>query len=112
MARFNVMAFVSVFFVTSAAAQVAPGDAQNPWQVSEEEKSSPSFDIVDDSAGSGSFRAKGSVIIAGTELIPNTTVGIGMFGERAERPDHTRSTNRDYSVPKTRKAAVGFALRF
>ena len=42
----------------------------------------------------------------------NTSVGFGMFGEKAERPDHARSTNRDYSVPKSRKAAFGVALRF
>ena len=112
MARFVAVAFTSMLFATSANAQVAANGAQNPWHVSQEEMASPNFDIFDESADSGSSGAQGSVIVAGTEVIPNTMVGIGMFGERAKRPDHTRSTNRDYSMPKNRKAAVGFALRF
>jgi hypothetical protein len=35
-----------------------------------------------------------------------------MFGEKAAPQEHARSINRDYSVPKSRKAAFGVALRF
>ena len=112
MARFVTIAFASVLFAAPVQAQVANSNAQSPWNISEDEAHSPSFDIVDDSTAAGNFGSKGSVIVAGTELIPNTMVGVGMFGERSERPDHARSTNRDYSMPKTRKAAVGFAFRF
>ena len=112
MARFVTIAFAFVLFAAPVQAQVANSSAQSPWNVSEDAMPSPSFDIVDDSTDLSNSGTKGSVIVAGTELIPNTMVGVGMFGERAERPDHARSTNRDYSMPKTRKAAVGFAFRF
>lgn len=111
MARFVTIALSALLIAAPVQAQVANGSAQSPWDVSQNEKSSPSFHIADDPA-SPDTSAKGSVIVAGKELIPNTTVGFGMFGERAERPDHARSTSRDYSLPKTRKAAVGVALRF
>ena len=109
MARFVSVAFASMLFATSAQAQVVANGAQSPWHVSQEERPAPSFDIVEDSADPGVSGSKGSVIIAGTDLAPNTVVG---FGERAEPPEHARSTNRDYLLPKSRKAAVGFALRF
>jgi hypothetical protein len=111
MARILTIALASVLSAAPLQAQVANTSAQNPWDVSEDEKSLPDFDIVDDSTGPGPA-TKGSVIIAGTELVPNAMVGFGMFGERAERADHARTTNRDYTMPKTRKAAVGVALRF
>ena len=111
MARFVSLAFASMLFAAPIQAQVANSNAQNPWDVSADEKSSRNFDIVDDATGAVGG-SKGSVIIAGTEVTPNAMVGFGMFGERAERPAHARSINRDYSLPKTRKAAVGFALRF
>ena len=112
MARFAAVAFASMLFATSAETQVVNNDAQDPWHVRPEKRASPNFGITDDSVDPGTSAAKGSLIIAGTDLTPNTMVGFGMFGERAERPDHARSTNRDYSMPKTRKPAVGFALRF
>ena len=112
MARFVAVAFASTLFATSVQAQVVANGAQSPWHVSQGERAAPNFDIADDSADPGNSDGNGSVIVAGTDLTPNTVVGFGMFGERAERPDHARSTNRDYLMPKSRKAAVGFALRF
>jgi hypothetical protein len=114
MARFLVpIALASVLFAAPVQAQVATNHAPNPWQVPVDIKSEPqrSFDIMDD-APSGQSGAKGSRIIAGTEVMANTAIGFGIFGEKAERPDHAMSINRDYSVPKTRKAAVGVAVRF
>lgn len=114
MPRFVLIALASVLFAAPIQAQVAKGHAPNPWQVIEEdeEEADRSFDIVDDTFDTDGSHSKGSRIIAGTEVMANTSIGFGLFGEKAERPDHTRSINRDYSVPKTRKAAVGVALRF
>ena len=112
MPRFVSIALASVLFAAPVQAQVAKDRVPPPGRSAK--KASPSaastssmtrFDI-DGSSG------KGSRIIAGTEVMANTSVGFGMFGEKAERPDHARSTNRDYSVPKSRKAAFGVALRF
>ena len=111
MARILTLAVASVFFAAPVQAQVATDSALSPWSVSEDEKASANFDIVDDSTGPGTA-TKGSMIVAGTELAPNAMVGFGVFGERTARPDHARSTIRDYSLPKSRKAAVGVAMRF
>ena len=112
MARFVTIAFASVLFTAPVQAQVAPNPAQNPWHVSDETKASPNFDIADDPSMANGSASKGSMIIAGTEVTSNAVVGFGIFGEKSDPPQHARSTNRDYSLPKTRKAAVGVALRF
>jgi hypothetical protein len=112
MPRFVLIALASVLFAAPTQAQVAKGHAPSPWQVSEEVKAERNFDIVDDTSDTDGSHGKGSRIIAGTEVMANTSIGFGLFGEKAERPDHARSINRDYSVPKTRKAAVGVTLRF
>ena len=115
MARLSVtIALASVLFAAPVEAQVATNHAQSPWQVRDDSKAGPerSFDISNDVSDPDGSNSKGSRIIAGTEVMANTAIGFGLFGEKAERPDHTRSTNRDYSVPKTRKAAFGVALRF
>lgn len=114
MARFVTIALASALFAAPVQAQVANDRAPSPWQVSDQSKpeTERSFDIVDDASDLGGSYGKGSRIIAGTEILANTAIGFGMFGEKSERPDHARSTNRDYSMPKTRKAAFGVALRF
>ncbi len=112
MARFVCIALASMLFAAPLQAQVAKDRAPSPWHVPEEVAAERSFDIVDDPADTGSSGSKGSRIIAGTEVMANTSIGFGMFGEKTDPPDHARSTNRDYSVPKSRKAAFGVALRF
>ena len=112
MARFVRIALASVLFTAPVQAQVAQDRAPGPFQMIEEQKPEPSFDIVDDTTDTDGSSSKGSRIIAGAELLANTTIGFGLFGEKADRPDHTRSINRDYSIPKSRKAAVGVAVRF
>ena len=112
MARFVSMALLSMLLTAPAQAQVAKSAASSPWQVSVEAEPERNFDIIDVSPDHDGSGTRGSRIIAGTEVMANTAIGFGMFGEKAERPDHARTTNRDYSVPKTRKAAFGVALRF
>lgn len=114
MARFVSIALASALFTAPVQAQVANSSAPSPWQVSAEAKPEMerSFDIVDDASDPSGSNSKGSQIVAGTEILANTAIGFGMFGEKSERPDHARSTNRDYSMPKTRKAAFGVAFRF
>ena len=112
MARIVTLALASVLFAAPVSAQVAQGHAPSPWQVSEEQKPERNFDIVDDGSETSGSSSKGSRIIAGTEVMANTSIGFGMFGEKAAPQDHARAINRDYSVPKSRKAAFGVALRF
>jgi hypothetical protein len=112
MARFVPLALASVLFAASAEAQVANSPAPSPWQVSNIDVPEPDFEIIDELAVPGPPGGKGSRIIAGTEVMANTAIGFGIFGEKAQPQDHGRSINRDYSVPKSRKAAFGVALRF
>lgn len=112
MARFVSIALMSVLFAAPAHGQVADSAELSPWQVGNIDVPEPGLEFIDELAVPGPPGGKGSRIIAGTEVLANTAIGFGMFGEKAERPDHARSINRDYSVPKTRKAAFGVALRF
>ena len=112
MARFVCIALASMLLAAPLQAQVAKDRAPSPWHITEEVASQRSFDIIDDAADTNSSGSRGSRIIAGTEVMANTSIGFGMFGQKADPPDHARSISRDYSVPKSRKAAFGVALRF
>lgn len=79
-------------------------------QATHEPRPAPSFDILDESAPNP--KSYGSRIIAGTEVMPNAMLGVGFFGERAEKSAHAPSIAREFTLPKSRKAAVGFSLRF
>lgn len=70
------------------------------------------YDIPDSAAYPSFGGMSGSRIVAGTELLPNTLVGIGMFGPKAEKSPHAAATARDLAVTRSRKAAVGLSLRF
>ena len=69
------------------------------------------YDVPDDQQTSvgGGF---GSRVLAGTELAPDTLVGFGIFGLKAEKSPHAAATARDLSVTRSRKAAVGLSLKF
>lgn len=110
MARLVAVALVISFSSFSGVAQAADRPA-SPWNGTEELRAPPSFDIPDETNVLNS-RTTGSRIIAGTELFPNTTVGFGMFGQKAEKSPHAPSIARELSLPKSRKAAVGLSLRF
>lgn len=112
MPRFVSIALASVLLTAPVQAQVVKDRVPSPWQVPEEKAAEPNFDIVDDGLDTSGTGTKGSRIIAGTEVMANTSIGFGLFGEKAERQDHAKSINRDYSVPKSRKAGLGVALRF
>src|SRR5688572_22774479 len=112
MTRFVSIALASVLIAAPVQAQAVKDRVPTPWQVPKEKADEPNFDIVDDALDAGSLGTKGSRIIAGTEVMANTSIGFGLFGEKAERQDHAKSINRDYSVPKPRKAGLGDALRF
>ena len=112
MPRFVTLAFGCVLFAAPVSAQVADRPAPSSSQAGDEQKPERSFDIVDEDPDTNGSGSKGSRIIAGTEVMANTSIGFGVFGEKANPPDHAKSIYRDYSVPKSRKAAFGVALRF
>ncbi|HEU0311198.1 MAG TPA: hypothetical protein VFR36_08280 [Sphingomicrobium sp.] len=112
MARFVTAVVASVLAAVPVQAQHAPSKATSPWHISEQKKPERSFNLADAPKDPGTAGDKGAKIVAGTELYPNATFGVGMFGEKSERPAQLPATNRDYTVPSTRKAAVGFALKF
>jgi len=51
-------------------------------------------------------------VMFGSELLDNGTAGFGMFGEETTGPAQSRATARDYTLPSSRKPAVGFSLKF
>lgn len=110
MARLVAVALLISFSSVSGLAQAADRPA-SPWNGSVEPRPSLSFNIPSDADLVGS-RSTGSRIIAGTELLPNTTVGFGMFGQKAEKSPHASSTVRELAIPKSRRAAVGLSFRF
>ena len=81
------------------------------WNGTEQPRPAPSFDIPNEPDLIGSS-TNVSRIIAGTEVLPNTTVGFGMFGQKVEKSPHASSTVRELAIPKSRRAAVGLSFKF
>ena len=50
--------------------------------------------------------------IGRTEIAPNTLFGFGMFGLKSEKSPQRAVTGRELDLPKQRRPAVGFSLRF
>ena len=112
MARFVPIAILVASLPGPALAQSQSANLAPKPMVIEEQQPEPSFDIPDDLSDSANLRPAGSWIVAGTEMVPNTMIGIGIFGEKVERAAQARATVRDFTLPKTRKPAVGFSLKF
>lgn len=53
-----------------------------------------------------------SLPFAATEIAPNATFGIGMFGLRRERSGLAPATVREVNSRRTRRAGVGFSFKF
>jgi hypothetical protein len=109
-----VLLLLSVPLLTTPgwAQSQASGQPSNPWQVAPEPKPAPSFGLSSSLTDPRSQFDHGTQLIAGTELMPNGQVGVGTFGERADRPVDMRATARDFTIPRQPKTAVGFSLRF
>lgn len=97
---------------TAAATAQPPGERQNPWQTDELRPAGRDFTMPGEHRDGAARPGSGSRIFAGEELMPNGVIGFGMFGEKAERSPHSRSIARELTLPKQRKAAVGFLLKF
>jgi len=110
MARLFLVAIAASLMSVSGLAQAADKSA-SPWKAPANPAAAPSYDIPDEKAA-GSGKTYGSRIFAGTELMPNAVVGVGRFGERAEKSAHAPSIARELAIPHQRKAAVGFSWRF
>lgn len=81
----------------------APFAAQPP--------SAASFDLSTASAPDGS-RRRSSGIIAGLDVAPGTTIGIGLFNARRARSSLAPDPQLDRAARGRRKAAIGINLRF
>ena len=110
MARLIATIFVLTLSPIAAGAHAAE-PSSNPWRTDVKVQSSRNFDIPDESS-KGAGRSWESRIFAGRELMPNGVLGVGMFGQKAEKGPLSAATARDYSLRKQRKAAVGFSLKF
>ena len=51
-------------------------------------------------------------MLAGTEVGPGATFGLGMFGLKREKSEIAPTTVREINLPKTRRAGLGLSLSF
>lgn len=110
MARLVATILLPLMSVSAGAHAADPSGI--PWRADVKTHHSRNFHITDQASDSKAGKAWGSRIIAGQQLMPNGMLGIGMFGQKAEKGPHSAATARDYAMPKQRKAAVGFSLKF
>lgn len=47
-----------------------------------------------------------------TEIGPNLTAGVGLFGPKRDKNYQRPVTGRELDLPKSRRAGVGFSLKF
>lgn len=111
MARLVATIFV-LTFSSIASGAIAAEPPSGPWHPDTKFQSSHSFQVPEVAAGGIAGKGWESRIFAGRQLMPNGVIGIGMFGQKMEKGPHSPSTARDLSMPKQRKAAVGFSLKF
>lgn len=109
MARLKPMLFLASLSSIAAAAQAA-----GPPGISLDQKARPhsNFDIPDQIARFGVSDRTESRIFFGREVMRNGVLGVGLFGRKTEKALHSPVTARDLSIPKSRKASVGFSLKF
>lgn len=112
MARLVSQILILTLIPGAAAAQAGGTATSDPWHSNEKIHSPRSFDIPDQPVDPRSDTRFGSRIIAGTQLTANGMVGFGLFGQKSEKGPLSAVTARDLALPKSRKAAVGFSLRF
>lgn len=110
MARLALVTLAVAASSVSGVAQAAERP-ENPWHEPRDIRQAPNFDIPNEIVVATS-RGSGSRIIAGAELIPNTMVGFGMFGQKADKSPHAPAVERELALPKSRKAALGLSFRF
>jgi len=111
MARLVLVALALSFSASGALAE-APNPPPSAWHVANEPMPPHSYDLMPIQMDERPAYDPEGRIVAGTEVLPNGTVGFGMFGERGKQSVHSRATVRDFTLPKARKPAVGFSLKF
>jgi hypothetical protein len=110
MARKSLFSLALIALPAAGLAQTQ-GQTPSPWQAAPEPPKTQSFDLSSTRTSLPSDNPD-SRVVAGTEVLPNTMVGFGMFGDQMQPSSHSRSTVRDFSLPRDRKPAVGFSLKF
>ena len=89
-----------------------PNSPASPWRADAEPRAMRSFDLSSTQTNQHSSNDPAGRVVFGTELLANGTAGFGMFGEESTQPAQSRATVRDYTLPRSRKPAVGFSLKF
>ena len=104
----------TLFLVMAAlAAGAQAGEPlKAPWSGIEKPPETSNFSMPHAAPAPTAEMNGGSRIFAGTALLPNTMFGLGLFGERVSGEPLAPVTGREIDLPKRRKAAVGFSLRF
>lgn len=82
------------------------------WSTRERAVPVRSFDIQNPQQSGRGDRDAGARIIAGRSLMPNGMFGLGFFGQKDAGASPGRVTGRELTIPKQRRAAVGFSLKF
>lgn len=103
----NPMLFLAIASLAAGAAASEPAPPGG-----DSGAAAPGYAIPRTPSAAATERRDGTRIFAGTALLPNTVFGLGLFGERARKEPLAPVTAREISLPKQRKAAVGFSLRF
>ena len=98
--------------IPAGTAWSQPAPAPDPWHVNVEPQAAPEPDLSLAEPSQYYSGARGSRIIAGTEVLPNGMFGFGMFGETKEDSARPPVTVGEFSLPKQRKPAVGFSFKF
>lgn len=107
-----VLIAVALSLTSGVGRAQTPNTSPSPLRAEVEPRPARSFDLSSTRTNQTWKDDPAGRVVVGTELLANGTAGFGMFGEETARPSGSRVTARDYTLPGSRKPAVGFSLKF
>lgn len=114
MARLVGVALITLFLPATGWSQPVHNIATSPYEVSRPaEPKSPSRHYGLSGDGDHSRRSEdGHGMLASVEVGPNSRIGFGMFGLKPHASYGSPVTNREINTRRSRRAGVGFSLKF
>ena len=110
MARLGLAPLFLILLPASAWAQ-SPADVGTGYQRVTQPGRSDTF-RRDFSIGETQWLESDDRISISTEIGPNLTAGLGMYGQKRDKGYHRPVTGRELAQPKSRRAGMGISLKF
>lgn len=110
MPRLGFAPLLLILLPTPAWAQSSANLGTGPQRATQPDRSEVSR--RDFAIGEAQWGESEDRISISTEIGPNLSAGLGMFGHKRDKGYQRPVTGRELDLPKSRRAGVGFSLKF